>query len=77
VQASQPARPETGKDACSTRQARCLCYGPKGEAKHSGEQREPVTNVRKFLLHLVLFLPLPNQNRTIVFPDFGIVKARF
>ena len=47
------------------------------EAKHSGEQRELVTAVRKFLLHLVLLLPRPNQNRTIVFPDIGIVEARF
>ena len=78
VQASQPARPETDKDVCSTRKARCLYYNPGGEAKRPRAQRVLVTAVRQLLLHLVLFLfPRPNQNRTIVFPDIGIVEARF
>ena len=45
-------------------------YGLKDEARHPGERREPVAEMRKFLFHLVLLLlPRSNQNRTIVFPD--------
>ena len=63
--------------SASSRKCR-LYYNPDCEAKRSREQRKFVAAVQQFLVHLVLFLvPRPNQNRTIVFPDFGIVEARF
>ena len=76
-----------GFPACASRnRQRCLLdekgampvLQPRRRGETSPRERVSVTAVRQLLLHLVLFLfPRPNQNRTIVFPDIGIVEARF